>query len=75
MFSRLSTNSQQQVVLFLQAAFQQLLPKPVALHGVVVTKGQDPAIGLVKPCTAGLYENTNFLLRIMGVCQVPYSFA
>ena len=41
-------------VLFCQAAFQPLLPKPVALHGVVVTEVQDPALGLVEPHTAGL---------------------
>jgi len=29
--------------LFHQAAFQPLLPKPVALHGVVLTQVQDPA--------------------------------
>ncbi|KAK4816299.1 hypothetical protein QYF61_014597 [Mycteria americana] len=36
-------------VLFLQAAFQPLFPKPVALHGVV-----DPALGFVEPHTTGL---------------------
>ncbi|KAK4823970.1 hypothetical protein QYF61_008356 [Mycteria americana] len=41
-------------VLFLQAAFQPLFPKPVALHGVVVTQVQDPALGLVKPHTTDL---------------------
>ncbi|KAK4818014.1 hypothetical protein QYF61_004127 [Mycteria americana] len=41
-------------VLFLRAAFQALLPKPVALHGVVVIEGQDPAFGLVEPHTTGL---------------------
>ncbi|GAB0190507.1 hypothetical protein GRJ2_001516000 [Grus japonensis] len=41
-------------VLFCQAAFQPLFPKPVALHGVVVTQVQDPALGLVKPHTVGL---------------------
>ena len=41
-------------VLFHWAAFQPLFPKPVALHEVVVTQVQDPALGLVKPYTAGL---------------------
>ncbi|KAK4816221.1 hypothetical protein QYF61_013459 [Mycteria americana] len=41
-------------ILFHQAAFQPLLPKPVALHGVVVTQVQDPALGLVEPHTIGL---------------------
>jgi len=41
-------------ILFRQEAFQPLLPEPVALHGVVVTKVQDPALGLVKPHTVGL---------------------
>ncbi|GAB0205786.1 hypothetical protein GRJ2_003044200 [Grus japonensis] len=41
-------------VLFRQAAFQPLCPKPVALHGVVVTQVQDLALSLVKPHTAGL---------------------
>ncbi|KAK4821762.1 hypothetical protein QYF61_000823 [Mycteria americana] len=36
-------------VLFHWAAFQPLFPKPVALHGVVVTQVQDLALGLVKP--------------------------
>jgi len=31
-----------------------LFPKPVALHGVVVTQVQHPALGLVEPHTAGL---------------------
>ncbi|KAK4815300.1 hypothetical protein QYF61_026205 [Mycteria americana] len=37
-----------------KAAFQPLFPKPVALHGVVVTQVQDPALGLVEPHTTGL---------------------
>ncbi|KAK4831026.1 hypothetical protein QYF61_014914 [Mycteria americana] len=41
-------------VLFRWAAFQPLSPKPVALHGVVVTQVQDLALGLVKPHTTGL---------------------
>ncbi|KAK4827707.1 LOW QUALITY PROTEIN: hypothetical protein QYF61_020985 [Mycteria americana] len=40
-------------VLFCQAAFQPLFPKPVALHGVVVTQVQDLALGLVEPHTIG----------------------
>jgi len=35
-------------VLFLWAAFQSLFPKPVALHGVVMTQAQDLALGLVE---------------------------
>ncbi|KAK4821778.1 LOW QUALITY PROTEIN: hypothetical protein QYF61_000839 [Mycteria americana] len=39
-------------VLFCRAAFQPLFPKPVALHGVVVT--QDPTLGLVEAHTIDL---------------------
>ncbi|KAK4807108.1 hypothetical protein QYF61_018449 [Mycteria americana] len=38
-------------VLFCQAAFQPLFPKPVALHGVVVTQVQDLTLSLVEPHT------------------------
>ncbi|KAK4830892.1 hypothetical protein QYF61_013821 [Mycteria americana] len=41
-------------VLFHQAAFQPLFPKPVALHGVAVTQVQDLALGLVEPHTIDL---------------------
>ncbi|KAK4819936.1 hypothetical protein QYF61_015557 [Mycteria americana] len=41
-------------VLLCQAAFQPLFSKPVALHGVVVTQVQDPALGLVEPHTIDL---------------------
>ncbi|KAK4827207.1 hypothetical protein QYF61_015235 [Mycteria americana] len=41
-------------VLFHQAAFQPLFPKPVALHGVAVAQVQDLALGLVKPHTIDL---------------------
>jgi len=41
-------------IFFHRAAFQPLLPKPVALHGVVVIEVQDPALGLVEPHTIGL---------------------
>ncbi|KAK4824075.1 hypothetical protein QYF61_010586, partial [Mycteria americana] len=41
-------------VLFRQAAFQPLFPKPVALHGVAVTQVQDLALGLVEPHTIDL---------------------
>ncbi|KAK4811096.1 hypothetical protein QYF61_016382 [Mycteria americana] len=40
-------------VLLCQAAFQPLFPKPVALHGVVVTQVQDLALSLVEPHTIG----------------------
>ncbi|KAK4817221.1 hypothetical protein QYF61_003745 [Mycteria americana] len=40
--------------LFRRAAFQPLFPKPVALHGVIVTQVQDLALGLVEPHTVGL---------------------
>jgi len=46
--------SQHPKVLFRRAAFQPLLPKPAALHGVVVTPVEEPALGLVEPHTAGL---------------------
>ncbi|GAB0180261.1 hypothetical protein GRJ2_000491400 [Grus japonensis] len=41
-------------VLFLWAAFQTLFPKPVALHGIVVTEVQDLAHDLVEPHTVDL---------------------
>ncbi|KAK4817962.1 hypothetical protein QYF61_003482 [Mycteria americana] len=41
-------------VLFCLAAFQPLFPKPVALHGVVVTQVQDLALSFVEPHTVGL---------------------
>ncbi|KAK4814173.1 hypothetical protein QYF61_010005 [Mycteria americana] len=41
-------------VLFHRAAFQPLFPKPVALHGVIVTQVQDPALSFVEPHTIGL---------------------
>ncbi|KAK4810721.1 hypothetical protein QYF61_007695 [Mycteria americana] len=41
-------------VLFCQAAFQPLFPKPVALHGVAVAQVQDPALSLVEPHTIDL---------------------
>ncbi|KAK4822235.1 hypothetical protein QYF61_011876 [Mycteria americana] len=46
--------SQHPQVLFCLAAFQPLFPKPVVLHGVVVTQVQDLALGLVKPHTIDL---------------------
>ncbi|KAK4825774.1 hypothetical protein QYF61_002337 [Mycteria americana] len=46
--------NQHSQVLFCQAAFQPLFPKPVALHGVAVAQVQDPALGLVKPHTIDL---------------------
>ncbi|GAB0208382.1 hypothetical protein GRJ2_003303900 [Grus japonensis] len=46
--------NQHSQVLFHQAAFQALFPKPVALHGVVVTQVQDLALSLVEPHTVGL---------------------
>ncbi|CAM9632961.1 unnamed protein product, partial [Bubo scandiacus] len=52
-FSQLIFNQHPQV-LFCQAALQPLFPKPVALHGVVVTQVQDLALSLVEPHTIGL---------------------
>ncbi|KAK4814498.1 hypothetical protein QYF61_020860 [Mycteria americana] len=49
---QLAVNQHPQV-LFRQAAFQPLFPKPVALHGVAVTQVQDLALGLVEPHTIG----------------------
>ncbi|KAK4825636.1 hypothetical protein QYF61_001421 [Mycteria americana] len=40
-------------VLFCRAALQPLFPKPVALHGVVVTQAQDLALSLVEHHTIG----------------------
>ena len=41
-------------ILFLCTAFQPLGPKPVALHGVVVAKVQDPALSHVERYPIGL---------------------
>ncbi|KAK4829094.1 hypothetical protein QYF61_002045 [Mycteria americana] len=41
-------------VLFHQAAFQPLFPKPVVFHGVAVAQVQDPALSLVEPHTIDL---------------------
>ncbi|KAK4814174.1 hypothetical protein QYF61_010006 [Mycteria americana] len=51
--SQAAVNQHPQVLLCL-AAFQPLFPKPVALHGVIVTQVQDLALGLVKPHTIDL---------------------
>ncbi|KAK4831520.1 hypothetical protein QYF61_018122 [Mycteria americana] len=48
------TVNQHPQVLFRQAAFQPLFPKPVALHGVAVAQVQDLALGLVEPHTIDL---------------------
>ena len=40
-------------VLFCWAASQPLFPKPVALHGVVLSQVQDPALRLVESHTIG----------------------
>ncbi|KAJ7421511.1 hypothetical protein WISP_42078 [Willisornis vidua] len=48
------TVDQHPQVLFQGATFQPVFPKPVALHGVVVTEVQDLAFGLVEPYTIGL---------------------
>ncbi|KAK4825074.1 hypothetical protein QYF61_023078 [Mycteria americana] len=45
-------------VLFHQAAFQPLFPKPAALHGVAVAQVQDLALGLVEPHTIDLSPST-----------------
>ncbi|KAK4807115.1 hypothetical protein QYF61_018456 [Mycteria americana] len=50
---QLAVNQHPQDLLCL-AAFQPLFPKPVALHGVVMTQVQDLALGLVKPHTIDL---------------------
>ncbi|PKU44316.1 hypothetical protein llap_5368 [Limosa lapponica baueri] len=44
---------QQSHVLFHRAALQPLFPKPVALHGVVVTQVQDLALGFDESYTIG----------------------
>jgi len=52
MFSQLSTNPLK--VLFHRAAFQPLLPKPLALRRIVVNEVQDPTFGLDEPHTIDL---------------------
>ncbi|KAK4810059.1 hypothetical protein QYF61_007223 [Mycteria americana] len=47
-------DNQHPQVLFHPAAFQPLFPRPVVLHGVVVTQVQDPTLGLVEPHTIDL---------------------
>ncbi|KAK4823633.1 LOW QUALITY PROTEIN: hypothetical protein QYF61_004366 [Mycteria americana] len=54
-------------VLFHWATFQPLFPKPVALHGVVVTQVQDPALSLVEPHTTGLSP-------LIQPVQIPLAF-
>jgi len=49
-----SVVDKQPQVLFLQAAFQPLLPKPVALRGIVVTEVQDASLSLVESHTVDL---------------------
>ncbi|KAK4826053.1 hypothetical protein QYF61_004168 [Mycteria americana] len=58
-------------VLFCQAAFQPLFPKPVALHGVVVTQVQDPALSLVEPLTTGLSPSTQPSLPTLKQIKTP----
>ncbi|KAK4810445.1 hypothetical protein QYF61_004225 [Mycteria americana] len=50
---QLAVNQHPQV-LFHWAAFQPLFPKPVALHGVVVTQVRDATLSFVEPHTVGL---------------------
>ncbi|KAK4828429.1 LOW QUALITY PROTEIN: hypothetical protein QYF61_026525 [Mycteria americana] len=59
--------NQYQQVLFSRAAFQPLFPKPVALHGVVVTQVQDLTLGLVEPHTIGLSPSVQPV-------QIPLAF-
>ena len=35
-------------------SFPLTVPQPVVLHGVVVTQGQGPALGVIEPHTIGL---------------------
>ncbi|KAK4828257.1 hypothetical protein QYF61_024864 [Mycteria americana] len=57
-------------VLFHQAAFQPLFPKPVALHGLVVTQVQDPALSLVEPHTIGLGPSIQPLQSLPTLKQI-----
>ncbi|KAK4821753.1 hypothetical protein QYF61_000814, partial [Mycteria americana] len=57
-------------VYFRQAAFQPLFPKPVALHGVVVTKVQDPALGLRDLNELEKWADGNLTKLSKGKCQV-----
>ncbi|KAK4818862.1 hypothetical protein QYF61_020081 [Mycteria americana] len=50
---QLSINQHSQVI-FRQAAFQPLFPRPVTLHELVVMQVQDTALSLVEPHTIGL---------------------
>lgn len=53
-------------VLFLHTVLQPICPRPVALPGAVVTKVQDPALGLVKLHLTGLNPAilpTQFILK------------
>ncbi|PKU47104.1 hypothetical protein llap_2599 [Limosa lapponica baueri] len=51
-------------VLFHQASFQPLVPKPIALHGVVVTQVQDPALSVVG-------SHTVILSPLIQPVQIP----
>lgn len=50
-----------QLPILLHAAFQLLYPKPVALHGAVVSKMKDPALGFVKTPTRSCPDPRVFL--------------
>ncbi|TRZ05870.1 hypothetical protein HGM15179_021237 [Zosterops borbonicus] len=59
-------------VLFHQAVLQPLFLKPVALHGIVVTQWQDPALGLIGLHTVGpslLIKLVQILLQSLPALQ------
>ncbi|KAK4807092.1 hypothetical protein QYF61_018433 [Mycteria americana] len=66
---QLAVNQHPQV-LFRQAAFQPLFPEPVALHGVVMTQVQDPALSLVEPHTIDLGPSIQPVQRLPTLKQI-----
>ena len=60
MFSRASTNTPRSLSSS-QSVIQALSPKPIALHGVIVVKVQDLALGLVEPHPTHLSPAIQFI--------------
>ncbi|KAK4829663.1 hypothetical protein QYF61_005956 [Mycteria americana] len=53
------------------AAFQPLFPKPVALHGVVVTQVQDLALSLVEPHTTAASQQLQLMQIVAEMGPLP----
>ncbi|KAK4817391.1 hypothetical protein QYF61_012097 [Mycteria americana] len=64
-----AVNQHPQVLLCL-AAFQPLFPKPVALHGVAVTRVQDPALSLVPLQSLPALKQINTPTQLGVICKL-----